>query len=223
MRIAVIAGFILGLSLTVGPSFGQKAADTCACCQAKDDTAADLLETILDALQSKVKELKGYQCKIDYVFKQPLLDLFRGLLLNRLAAVRAMRSPQTSHHQPQVVVDFRHRRNRAARILIAGALIDAQRRLESLDQVHIGTLHLMQKLPSVDRQAFDELTLTFREQRVEGQAALARSAGSGQHHQPITRDVEAHILQIVNACPPNPDQRFAVDVRLRTVVEARTC
>jgi len=73
MRIALIAGFALALSLTAGPSQGQDTTKTCACCQEKTETP-DPLEAILEKLQTRAKGLKGYQCKIDYVFKQPLLE-----------------------------------------------------------------------------------------------------------------------------------------------------
>ena len=112
-------------------------------------------------------------------FEQPLFNLFGGLLLDWLATVGTMRCPETSHHQAEIVVDLRDRRDGAARILVAGALIDTKRRLEPLDQIDIGTLHLVQELTGVDGQAFDELALALCEYRVKRQTAFARSTRAG--------------------------------------------
>ncbi len=84
------------------------------------------------------------------------------------AALVAIGIPAAGHKQSQVVVDLRHGGNGAARVLIAGTLIDANGRLQAFDQVNIGTFELMQELPRVDREAFDVLPLPFGEQGVEG-------------------------------------------------------
>ncbi len=73
MRRALIVGFILALAALAGPSYGQDATETSTCC-ASESTAANPVEAILDRLQSKVNELTGYQCDIDYIYKQPLLE-----------------------------------------------------------------------------------------------------------------------------------------------------
>jgi len=70
---ALIVGFILALSVLGGSSHGQEAPEKPACC-ASQSPAADPVQPILDRLQSTVKDLKGYQCDIDYVYKQPLLE-----------------------------------------------------------------------------------------------------------------------------------------------------
>jgi len=63
-----------------------------------------------------------------------------------------------------MVVDFGDRGHGATRILAAGALIDRDRRLQTLDQIDVGPFHLVQKLPRVDRQALDVLPLPFGKQ-----------------------------------------------------------
>ncbi|MBN2128954.1 MAG: hypothetical protein JW741_05630 [Sedimentisphaerales bacterium] len=74
MRKTVVAGAILALSAVTG-----RAADPCCapteagCCSAQAD-AAETVETILRKLQKKAAELTSYQCRLDYVFRQPLLE-----------------------------------------------------------------------------------------------------------------------------------------------------
>ena len=133
-------------------------------------------------------------------------DLLGRLLLDRRAALVAMRRAQPGHQQPQMVVDLGHRGHGAARILAAGPLIDRNRRLQALDQIDVGPLQLMQELPGVDRQAFDILPLPFGIQRVEGQRAFARTAGAGDHHQPVAGNIEIDILQIMDPGAANADR-----------------
>ena len=132
--------------------------------------------------------------------------LLGRLLLNRRAALVALGRAQPGHQQPQMVVDFRDRGDGAARILAAGPLVDRHRRLQALDQIDVGPLQLMQKLPGVDRQAFDILPLAFGIQRVERQRAFARTAGAGDDDQPIAGNVEIDVLQIMDPRAANPNR-----------------
>ena len=141
------------------------------------------------------------------------LYLFGRLLLDRFAAAMTERVSQAGHEQPQIVVDLRHGRHGAAGIGVTGPLVDADRRLQALDQVDIRTFHLVQELPRVDRQAFQVLPLAFGVQRVERQAALARTAGTGNHHQLIPRDIDVHVLQVVHARAADPDRFLGIDGR----------
>ena len=132
-------------------------------------------------------------------------NLLGRLLPNRRAALVALGRAQPGHQQPQIVVDFRDRRHRAARILAAGPLIDRHGRLQTLDQIDVGPLELMQKLPGVNRKALDILPLPFGIQRVERQRAFARAARARDDDEAIARDVEIDVLQIVNPRAANPN------------------
>lgn len=75
-RIAV-AGAIIGLSLIISPLSGQTCSTSSTACQAQPQPqppAAGPLETILDGLQKKASELKSYECKVDYLVNQTLLE-----------------------------------------------------------------------------------------------------------------------------------------------------
>ena len=136
----------------------------------------------------------------------PVQDLLRRLLPNQRAALVAVRLAQAGHQQPQVIVDLRDRGHRAARILIARTLVDADRRLEPFDQVDVGTLPLMKELAGVDRERLDVLALPLGKHRVQRQTALARTARAGDHHQTIARDVQVDVLQVVDAGSANANR-----------------
>ena len=81
--------------------------------------------------------------------------------------------------------------------MAAGPLIDGNRRLQTLDQIDIRPFELMEELPGVGREAFDILPLSFGIERVEGQRALARPAGTGNHDQAIAGQSKIEVLQVV--------------------------
>ena len=96
--------------------------------------------------------------------------------------------------------------------MAAGPLVDRDRRLQALDQIDVGPFELMEELPGVGREAFDVLPLPFGVERVEGQRALARPAGTGDHDEPVAGDVEIEVLQVVHPRPADADalvRRFA--------------
>ena len=134
-----------------------------------------------------------------------ILDLLGRLLQNIRATLVTGGRTEAGHQQPQVIVDLGDRRYGTAWILNAGPLVDTDRRLQTLDQVHIGPLHLVEKLASINRQAFDVLSLTLGIQRVKGQAALARAARPGNHDQLVSRNIKVDILQVVSPSTTNPD------------------
>ena len=133
------------------------------------------------------------------------LYLLGRLLLDRCAALIALRRAEPGHQQPQMVVDFRDRGDRAARILAAGALVDRHRRLQALDQIDVGPLELMEKLPGVNRKALDILPLAFGIKRVERQRAFARTARAGDDDEPVARNVEIDVLKIMDPRAANPN------------------
>ena len=69
-------------------------------------------------------------------------DLIHCLLLNLLAADRAVRNANAGIQQAQIVMNFRDRANRRAWVFRGGFLIDRNRRRKPVDRIHIRLLHL---------------------------------------------------------------------------------
>ena len=144
-------------------------------------------------------------------------DLLGRLLLDRLATLGTKRLSQSGHQQPQIVIDLGNRRHGAARVLVPWPLIDADRRLQTIDQIHVRPLHLSQHLAGGHRQALDKLPLSFGIDRIEGQTALSRAARAGQHDQLVARDVDVDVAQIMHARTPNADHAPGAVRRLLNV------
>jgi len=74
MRNIVVAGTILALALVIGlPSGRCCSPNKAGCCPAQTE-AAETVDTVLKKLEKRAAELTSYQCKLDYVFRQPLLE-----------------------------------------------------------------------------------------------------------------------------------------------------
>ena len=89
------------------------------------------------------------------------------LRLERLVVLRAVRRAGAGEQQAQVIVDLGDGADGRARVVRGRLLLDGNRRRQALDQVDVGLLHQLQKLPGVGRQRFDVAPLTLCIQGVE--------------------------------------------------------
>ena len=120
-----------------------------------------------------------------------------GLGLQWQVVVRAIRRTGTREQQAQVVVDLGHRAHGRTRIVAGGLLLDRNGRAQTLDHVHIGLVHELQKLPRIGGQAFHVPALAFGVQGIERQAGFARPAQTRDNHQLVARNVQVDILEVV--------------------------
>ena len=101
------------------------------------------------------------------------------------------------HEQPQIIVDLGDRADSAPRVRRRRLLVDRDRGLQALDAIDVRPLHLLEELPRIKRQALHILPLPFGQQRVKRQRTFARSADARDHHEPIARNIDIHIVQIM--------------------------
>jgi len=159
------------------------------------DEELDLLALAVDDDRREDHELRVVgkrERRVDH-----LRDRHRGELL--LGVIRAVRVADARVEQPQVIVDLGHRADRRARVVRGRLLLDGDRRRQPLDQVDVGLLHQLQELPRVRRQRLDVAALPLGVQRVERERALAGTGQPGYHDQPVPRQVEVDVAQVVRA------------------------
>ena len=120
-----------------------------------------------------------------------------GVPAHRLAGLVAVDLADAGVEEAQEVVDLRRCADGRARVAAAGALLDGDRGAQALDQVGVGLRELGQELPRRGAHAFDVAPLALREDRVEGEAALARTRRAGDHDQLAARQVEVDALEVV--------------------------
>ena len=126
-------------------------------------------------------------------------DPLERLAGDLLAAVRTMRHADAREEQPQVVVDLGDGAHRRAGIGPGRLLFDGDRGRQAVDQIDVGLLHLLEKLPGVRRQRLDVAPLSFRVDRIEGERRLARARQAGDDDQAVSRDVDVDVLEVVHA------------------------
>ena len=89
--------------------------------------------------------------------------------------------------------------------MAGGFLLDGDGGRQTLDHIHIGLVHQLQKLAGVGGQALHIAALALGIQRVKGEAGFARAAQSRNHHQLVAGDVQVDIFQIVGARTADAD------------------
>ena len=142
--------------------------------------------------------LGHHQHRVDH-----LRDRHRGELLLRV--VGAVRLADAGVEQAQVIVDFGDGADGRARIVRRRLLLDGNRRRQAFDQVDVGLFHQLQELPRVSRQRLDVAALPFGVERVEGERALARAGEPGDDDQPVSRQIEIDVLEVVRSGAANAD------------------
>src|SRR5208282_1844283 len=84
-------------------------------------------------------------------------------------------------------------------------LPDGDGRRDSGDGIHVRLLDALQELPRVGGERFDVAPLAFGVYGVARQRAFAGAAHSGHYRQRVVGNVEADVLQVVDARAPHLD------------------
>ncbi len=129
--------------------------------------------------------------------EDPVDDLLRRLLGDRLTADRTVRLPDPRVEQAEVVVDLGDRADRRPRVARGRLLVDRHRRTQSLDEVDVWFVHLTEELPRIGRQGLHVSPLALGEDRVEREAGLARAGEPGEDDQSVPGKLEVDVAQVV--------------------------
>ncbi len=137
--------------------------------------------------------------------QHPVDHLRDGLALDRETRGRRIGDADARPQQPHVVVDLGDGADRRARVARGGLLLDRDRRRQPVDAVDVRLLHHLEELPRIGRERLDVAPLALGIDRVERERRLARARQARDHHQPVARDVDVDVLQIVLARPVDRD------------------
>ena len=136
----------------------------------------------------------------------PVDHLGDGLALDRQAGRGRIRNADPGEQQAQVVVDFRNRADRGARVLGRRLLLDRDRRRQARDRIDVRLLHQLEELAGVCGEALDVAPLAVGVNRIERERAFSRTRKAGDHDQPVARQIEIDRLQIVLARAADADE-----------------
>ena len=188
----------------------------------------DALEALLEVLREFLAVLalasahhRGQQIE-PRAFRQrqhPVDHLRHRLALDRQAGGGRIGDADARPQQAHVIVDLGDGADGGTRILRGRFLLDGDRRRQPVDLVDVGLLHHLQELARIGRQALHIAALAFRIDGVEGERGLAGPRQSREHHQPVARDFQVDILEVVLAGAADGDDPAAVEVAARTAIE----
>ena len=138
--------------------------------------------------------------------KHPVHDLIHGLPADLLTALGTVGNTYPRPQKTQVVIDLRHRTNGGTGVLGGGFLIDGNGRRKTVDGIHIGLVHLSQKLPGIGAEALHIPALTFRVNGIERQAGFTGTGQTGKDHKLVPWNGKIDVLQVVFSGSPDMDR-----------------
>ena len=120
--------------------------------------------------------------------------------LDLLPAEVTVGNADPGEEQPEVIVDLRHRSHGGAGVMGGRPLFDGDGWREPLDRLHLGLVHLPDELPRVGGERLYVAPLPLGVDRVEGERRLPRTGDAGDDHEPVARDVDADVLEVMLGC-----------------------
>ena len=172
-----------------------------------DEPIPGQLFKCLDLAATTARDDRGQQHHPPFLTQsqQHVDDRLWTALFQRLTTAGTVHRAGPCKQQPQMTVDLRGRRQRAASGRRSGALVNADGCRQPLNQVHLAPFPPIQSAPLARRQSLQEPPLPFGEDDVQRQSALAAAADSGDRDQPIARNIDVQSLQVVHGGPTDPD------------------
>src|ERR1019366_633548 len=125
------------------------------------------------------------------------------IFLYFLAALQAVSASDAREEQAQVIEDLGGGGDSGARIARRVLLLDGNGGRDTVDQVDVGLLHPLQKLPRICGQRLDVTALAFGVERVEGERRFARTGDAGDDGQSVVLDLKINVLEVMNPGPTN--------------------
>ena len=139
---------------------------------------------------------------------QPPSHFIARLGLDGALAARAKRRAQPREEQAQEMINLRHRGDGAFAAAARLALLDAHRRGNAGDQIHLRPRQLLDELAGIEVHRIQKAPLPLGEEQVKGQRALARTAHAGDDDEPVARNRQRDIFQIMLARALDGDHLF---------------
>ena len=129
----------------------------------------------------------------------------RRILANGFAATPAMQPGQVRPQNLHVIADLRHRANGRAGRADGVALFDGDGGWDAFDPVHLRFVHPIEELAGIRRERFDVTPLALGVKGIEREGTFSRTAQACDDDEPMQRQIEIEILQVVMPHPAQTD------------------
>ena len=144
------------------------------------------------------------------MLSQELHDFLVGVLDHAAAGKVRICLARPRIEEAKEIVDFGRGAHCRTGIFIGRLLFDGNHRAQTCDFVHIGTLHVAQKLAGIGGEGLHITPLPLGINRVKRQRRLAAAAQPSDDNQTVARNGQVDVLQIMLACPVNGNLSFLV-------------
>ena len=101
--------------------------------------------------------------------------------------------------QPEEVIYLGSCADGTSGVLVGGLLLDADDGTQPCNLIDIGSFHSAQEVASISTERLDIAALTFCINGVESKRRLATTAEASKYSKAVTRNLNVHVLQIMDA------------------------
>ncbi len=143
-------------------------------------------------------------CALPHGF-HPVHDLVDGLTADFFPALGAVGNAHSGPEKPQVVIDLRHRTHSGAGVFGGGLLVDGNGGRQAVDGIHVGLIHLAQKLPCVGGQALHIPPLSLGVNGIKSKTGFPGAAEARKDHQFVPGNGQTHVFQVIFSGALNAD------------------
>ena len=137
---------------------------------------------------------------------KPAGDFVARLRFDGDLAIGTKLRPEPGEQQADEMVHLSNGSDRALAAAAARALLDADRRLDARDKVHVWPRKLLDELPGINIHRIEEPSLPFGKQQIKRQRALARTANTSDDNQATPGNLERKIFEIMLSRAVNGDR-----------------
>ena len=130
---------------------------------------------------------------------EPPPQFIARLSLDRNFALRAILRAQSRKQQADEMINLGHRRHGALAAATGIALLDADRRRQTGDQIHVGPRKLFYELPRIDVHRIKKAPLPFGKNQIKRERAFARATDAGDDDELVAGNFQRDVLEVVLA------------------------
>ena len=167
------------------------------------EAAAELADFVEDELRRLAVHLEDRRPQLHLGARRQGEERFEDLRCrlrrHRFVRVRAVGFADGGEEQVQVAGNVGERAHGGARVAGDGLLLDGDHRRQAVDVVDVRLLHLRDEALGVGGERLHVAPLPFRVDGVEGERRLAGAGEAGDHGEPIARNLDRDVLQVVDA------------------------
>ena len=123
---------------------------------------------------------------------------------------------RTGIKQAQVVIHLGRRADGAARVAVHGLLTDRDDGTQTRNLVHIGALKHPHHVAGIGGKSLEITALPLGKHCVKRQRRLAAATQTGHHREPVVRNLDIDVLEVVHPGTQHLDTLYILPIKLHS-------